>query len=407
MPIYRAYDASAGGYPPARLPATARADRPSIGKATSTRYPSCFDDSLGHVFARGRYALLHALKSVGVDDRHRVALPAYHCRTMIDPALRLGSDVSFYALRPDLSPDLGQLEQAVTGAGKPVRALLLPHYFGFPQDTDPVLALCRRHGIALIEDCCHTYFGARDGRVVGSVGDCAIGSPGKFFANDEGGTFRSNTDTAAPTLRARSPKDELRAVYRSAGAAMDQWRRRRAGSAVGELQARLDAVRRQHPCGPGDLESEEGRRLSDHYEPDQERVAATRWATLVMRGSDVERLCDRRRAHYGQLLRGVAALPNCRPLFGALPDGVVPYMFPLLIEQPAQRFHWLKHLGMPMYRWDELAVSDCEVSARLRLHLVHLPCHQSMLPGDIEWILHALALVLRAEVASGSENHGQ
>ncbi len=35
---------------------------------------------------------------------------------------------------------------------------------------------------------------------------------------------------------------------------------RRAGSAVGELQARLDAVRRQHPCGPGDLESEEGRR---------------------------------------------------------------------------------------------------------------------------------------------------
>lgn len=404
MPIYRAYDASAGAYPPARLPAVPRADRPTLSGGASTRYPSCFDATLGTVFARGRYALLHALRSVGVDEHHAVALPAYHCRTMIDPALRLGAETCFYALRPDLAPDLDRLADRLARAVKPVRALLLPHYFGFVQDIEPVLEFCRRRGIALIEDCCHTYFGGRAGRVVGSFGDCAIGSPGKFFATDEGGTFRSNTGGPAPALSARPWSDELRAAYRSADAALALRRRRRAGAGLDTLAAEFEAVRARHPSGPGDLVADEGGRLSEHYDPGQETLAATRWSRLLMRRSDIERLCERRRAHFTQLLQAVATLPNCRPLFTALPDGVVPYMFPLLIEQPGQRFHWLKHLGVPMFRWDELADSDCAVSAQLRLHLVHLPCHQAMLPGDMAWLIGALTLALQARIDPADEN---
>lgn len=403
MTIYRAFDASTGAYPPARLPAVPRADRPRLSTAASKSYPSSFDATRDATFARGRYALLHALRSVGVDERHAVALPAYHCRTMIDPALRLGASPIFFAMRPDLAPDLERLADSVARADRPVRALLLPHYFGFMQDIDPVLAFCRSLGIALIEDCCHSYFGGRAGHVVGSVGDCAIGSPGKFFATDEGGTFRSNTGAAAPEQNARSWSDEARAAYRSAEAAIALLRRRWTGAGIDRLAAEFAAVRSRYTSGPGDLVTDEADRWSKHYDPRQETLSATRWSRWLMRHGDIERLCERRRAHFKQWLQAVATLPNCRPLFATLPDGVVPYMFPLLIEQPDQRFHWLKHLGVPMFRWDELAASDCEVSAHLRLHLVHLPCHQAMLPGDMGWSIAALALALNAELGPGDE----
>jgi perosamine synthetase len=115
---------------------------------------------------------------------------------------------------------------------------------------------------------------------------------------------------------------------------------------------------------------------------------------MLRRASNVDDLCDRRRANFSHLLKGLSGLRHCRPLFAELPEGVVPYMFPLVVEQPAQRFHWLKHLGVPIFRWDELAESNCRVSAHYRLHLLHLPCHQSMSPAELEWMTLAVSTVM-------------
>jgi perosamine synthetase len=37
-------------------------------------------------------------------------------------------------------------------SGRPVKALIVMHVFGHPADMDPLVALCDRHGISLIED---------------------------------------------------------------------------------------------------------------------------------------------------------------------------------------------------------------------------------------------------------------
>ena len=60
--------------------------------------------------------------------------PAYHCVTMLDPAIALGGDVLLYPLKPDLSPDLESLDSVFAAAGSPVRALLATHFFGLAQD---------------------------------------------------------------------------------------------------------------------------------------------------------------------------------------------------------------------------------------------------------------------------------
>jgi dTDP-4-amino-4,6-dideoxygalactose transaminase len=62
-------------------------------------------------------------------------------------------------------------------------------------------------------------------------------------------------------------------------------------------------------------------------------------------------------------------------------------------------FYWLKQLAVPVWRWDEMAVSPCPVARDYRLHLLHLPCHQSLSDDEMDWMLAALGKVLRTPVA--------
>lgn len=88
-------------------------------------------------------------------------------------------------------------------------------------------------------------------------------------------------------------------------------------------------------------------------------------------------------------------MPNCHALYPALPDDCVPYMFPLYIDHPERDFDLLKRLSFPIWRWDEMALSECRVAADYRLHLLHLPCHQSLADDQMTWLVNALRRVLQ------------
>jgi hypothetical protein len=55
-------------------------------------------------YARARYALTDAYRLCGLDKHGVLIAPSYHCRTMIDPALAIGSQVHLYHLTTDLTP---------------------------------------------------------------------------------------------------------------------------------------------------------------------------------------------------------------------------------------------------------------------------------------------------------------
>jgi dTDP-4-amino-4,6-dideoxygalactose transaminase len=107
-------------------------------------------------------------------------------------------------------------------------------------------------------------------------------------------------------------------------------------------------------------------------------------------------IISKRQANYRRWLQAVEGLPNCHALYPELPEHVVPYMFPLYIDHPMPHFHWLKQLAVPVWRWDEMAVSDCPVAQAYRLHLLHLPCHHSLNDDEMNWLVAALTKVLRA-----------
>lgn len=53
------------------------------------------------------------------------------------------------------------------------RALLPVHLYGHPADLGPLIALCRDHGLSLIEDCAQSHGTLWNNRPVGTIGDVA------------------------------------------------------------------------------------------------------------------------------------------------------------------------------------------------------------------------------------------
>ncbi|MDZ7829183.1 MAG: hypothetical protein U5K33_06750 [Halofilum sp. (in: g-proteobacteria)] len=117
---------------------------------------------------------------------------------------------------------------------------------------------------------------------------------------------------------------------------------------------------------------------SRDYVPALENTRCSLWSSRVLQTADMAAVARARRRNYEHWLSEVETLDGCAPLFGALDEQTVPYMFPLILENPDCQFDALKRLGMPMFRWDALADSDCLVSSRYRTGLVHLPCHQGI-----------------------------
>jgi perosamine synthetase len=362
------------------------AGMPGLGKSTWHR--SSFLGGQSASYSRGRYALTAVLRSLGVGLGKTVLIPAYHCRTMIDPVLRLCGTPVLFPLQPDLTPDWAGLDACVAASAQPV-ALLLPHFFGFPQPVEQVRAWCDQNGVAYVEDCSHALFGELGGKPIGSFGDAAIASPYKFFACEDGGLARGAKVSGSPRPAPRL-EDELRGVWGS----MQKLLR-----GAGKKLTRTVADDEAKPCGVDVILDEVG--ISSQYDSASEARQALRWSRLIMNGSSIDRISLARRRNYLAWLAAVSDVRGgCRPQFPILPDTVVPYMFPLWLDDPARVFFRLKRAGLPIFRWDELAVSNCAVSRSARLGLIHLPCHQGVGQAEMDWMLGVLHRALQGRGAA-------
>ena len=84
------------------------------------------------------------------------------------------------------------------------RAVVPVHWFGHPVDMDPLLALARQHGLAVIEDCAHAYGASYRGRKAGTLGAMACWSLQEsklVTAAGEGGMLTTDDDRLAGNAR--------------------------------------------------------------------------------------------------------------------------------------------------------------------------------------------------------------
>jgi dTDP-4-amino-4,6-dideoxygalactose transaminase len=87
-----------------------------------------------------------------------------------------------------LTMDPGSIESRIT---ERTRAIMPVHIFGMPCDMDPVIAIARKHKLAVIEDACQAWLAEYKGRKCGTIGDlgCFSFQESKHIPSGEGGAI--------------------------------------------------------------------------------------------------------------------------------------------------------------------------------------------------------------------------
>ncbi len=107
--------------------------------------------------------------------------------TTVNPAILWGAVPVFVDVDiPTYNIDVAALEAAI---GPKTKAVMVAHTLGNPFDVKAIKALCDKHGLWLIEDCCDALGATVDGKHVGTFGDIGTLSfyPAHHITMGEGG----------------------------------------------------------------------------------------------------------------------------------------------------------------------------------------------------------------------------
>ena len=115
-------------------------------------------------------ALMLGLLSLGVGEGDEVLVPSHTAFPTVEAVFQTGATPVFVDTDASATLDPEALEPLVTARTK----VILPvHLFGQACDLDPILAVARRHGLEVLEDCAQAHGAAYRGRRVGSFGRAA------------------------------------------------------------------------------------------------------------------------------------------------------------------------------------------------------------------------------------------
>ncbi len=155
----------------------------------------------GVACANGSGALDIAVAALKLKEGDEVIIPAF---TIISPAfsvIRAGAKPVLVDSDPiTWNMDVNQVESKITSRTK---AIIAVHIYGLPVDMDPLLDLCRKHNLFLIEDAAEMHGQTYKNKKCGSFGDISIFSfyPNKHITTGEGGMVVTDNEELAQRSR--------------------------------------------------------------------------------------------------------------------------------------------------------------------------------------------------------------
>lgn len=295
-----------------------------------------------------------------------ILVPAYIPRGVVMAAIDAGWRVRYYPMRADLSIPAGEVEEKLLDLTPD--AILFVHYFGFPDRSFAALATTAADlGTLVVEDCARALFSRdREGRLLGSTGDCAIFSLHKLLPVPNGGLLISRT---GDPVRPARQVDETRDAF------------------VSSVRQTLRLI------GAGPLVNGSSMSRPTITEPEQ---SGGRWpgyapGRLTMRGLRhvvPERIARRRRTRYRRLYDRLVDRDEFTVLTPPPHAGVVPYGLVLAIhagrDRRQQLYRRFVRAGLPVevLTWPLVHRQDTPSqypgAESLRTSTVVLPTHQQL-----------------------------
>jgi dTDP-4-amino-4,6-dideoxygalactose transaminase len=281
---------------------------------TLDRYVSHFPGAV-HFYGNASHGFKDVLTWLRGPDRRRtpnVLMPGYIPAKLYRTLLAAGYTVRFYDIGPACEFDPAEVADL---ADEDTLAIVVVHYFGLPSDLEAIRKFASQRGIFLIEDCALTLAARSEGRLLGTVGDCALFSVRKMLLLPEGGFLALNTNGRpfAPSYARRV--SSLYSAYRLLGT--------RAKRLYFWLARGRDPLRAARCPATGYINLSERHHIT---------VRTISWLSAVIaRTVDLEKMAARRRTNYLRLLEALRALPYLQPLRPDLPAGTVPYSLPVRV----------------------------------------------------------------------------
>jgi perosamine synthetase len=155
----------------------------------------------GIAVSSGSAALDIAVAAIGIEAGDEVIMPTF---SIISPAfsiLRTGGIPVLIDSEPETwTINVQDIETRITLRTK---AILVVHIYGLPVDMDPILAICKKYQLRLIEDAAEMHGQTYKGKPCGSFGDISIFSfyPNKLITAGEGGMVLTDDPELAEKCR--------------------------------------------------------------------------------------------------------------------------------------------------------------------------------------------------------------
>ncbi|HHH49869.1 MAG TPA: DegT/DnrJ/EryC1/StrS aminotransferase family protein [Saprospiraceae bacterium] len=350
-----------------------------------------------------RYAIAHALKLMDVSPGDEILLPAYHCTVMVEPIIEMGCKPVFYKITPELDTDISDVSKKITPKTK---AIIAVNYCGFIQNMADVKALCETRKITLTEDCAHSFFGQKNGVTVGGHGDFILVSARKFFPVDEGGLLLIR-QSAYNLSKQQSQKflNTLKSILALIERALKYkklWLMAPFVEIFNFLKNIFKKSRKPYSTSQSVSNHNKPETGETSYNHDLMNCKATSINNLLPKILNSKGITKSRRRNYRLLVDHFKSIPHCRLLIEKLPEGTVPFMFPVYIENLEKYFPAFEDAALPMQRfaqflWPDMAENTCPVTADYSKNVILFPCHQALSEDDILWLVSKIRKILEQE----------
>ena len=149
----------------------------------------------------GTAAIDAAIEAIEIGNGDEVILPAFTIISCILQIVRSGATPVLVDSDPiTWNMDVNQIESKIT---KKTKAIMVVHIYGLPVDMDPVIEICKKHKLKLIEDTAEQIGQFYKDKPCGSFGDISTMSfySNKHITTGEGGMIFTDDDELAEKCR--------------------------------------------------------------------------------------------------------------------------------------------------------------------------------------------------------------
>lgn len=179
--------------------------RSSSGATFMRRLEENFAKRFGSRFAvsfvNGTATMHAALEAMGIGPGDEVIVPPLTMSATTFAVLQANATPVFADVDPEtFEIDPESVKERITPNTKAIITVAL---YGLSPDMDPIRALAEKSGIRVIEDNAECFLGEYQGKLVGTLGDCASFSfqSSKHLTSGEGGIILTNDAALAENIR--------------------------------------------------------------------------------------------------------------------------------------------------------------------------------------------------------------